>query len=147
MNISDAAREAVYPICDTCNVSTYKNRDAIEGAVQTAIDSATAELRRELEEATRKREHTQQWYAQRWDRLKQWAKNEIPEELSEQFFNIVANGTKDVWEAPPDHVLQFNLLLHERDSLKREVEELRGKLRRAEATIDELNQNWIDENI
>jgi hypothetical protein len=42
---------------------------------------------------------------------------------------------------------QRDKLEAERDTLKREAEELRGKLRRAEATIDELNQNWIDENI
>lgn len=89
---------------------------------------ATAELRRGLEEATRKREHTQQWYAQRWDRLKQWARKEIPDEFSNQFFSILANGAKDVMEQPSTYDQQFNLLAAERDKLKRELEEVRKML-------------------
>ncbi|HUU21497.1 MAG TPA: hypothetical protein VM389_03090 [Phycisphaerae bacterium] len=43
---------------------------------------------------------TQEWYAVRHERLAQWAREDLPDELRTQFFNIYANGTREPAEAP-----------------------------------------------
>lgn len=86
---------------------------------EQAATSAALELAQgEREEAMRQRESTRQWYAERWEPLKQWARADLPDELRDQFFNIIANATKTVMDRPPTLTIQLNLMRHERDAAK-----------------------------
>lgn len=62
--------------------------------------------------------------AQREVRLWHWAHEELNEEQKNRYFNIVANGTADVYEVPT-YAQQYNSLKHEAERLKKEVAKLR----------------------
>jgi hypothetical protein len=91
-------------------------------AVKAVVFPVLAErdtLAYQLAQAQQSHEHTKQWYGSRFERLKMWARHEIPEQLREQFFAIfaiLANGTKDVMEPPPSIQIQLNLTKHQPDS-------------------------------
>lgn len=92
----------------------------------SSLRASLADAVRERDEAREKREHTQQWYAQRWERLKDWARHEIPDELREQFFSIVANGQAAIGEEPPSIAIQLNLMRHERDAALAQLAEAKS---------------------
>lgn len=77
-------------------------------------------LAQDLQRATAARARTQQWYAVRWERLKEWARSEIPEDLSHEFFSIVANGTKNVSEEPT-YAQQLNLAVFRAEEMGKHV--------------------------
>ncbi len=88
-----------------------------------AIDTALSEQAKTIAGLTESKAFIVQWYAQRWERLKDWARKEIPADLTEQFFSIVANGTKDPCE-PPTYGQQMNILRHENKEQAATIETL-----------------------
>jgi hypothetical protein len=42
-----------------------------------------------------RRKHTQDWYAEHYGKLEDWARKILPEPWRTQFFNCIANGTYD----------------------------------------------------
>lgn len=102
------------------------------GMAQARIDQLLAEL----EQAQESRQHTQEWYSQRWERLKEWARREIPEQLREEFFSIIANGTKNATESPT-YGQQMQLL-------KNKAELLQSRLATAEAALEKYRSCLTD---
>jgi hypothetical protein len=58
-------------------------------------DSAT----KEVERLQKRLQHTKHFYESRMERLAQFAREELAEDLQKRFFNIYANGTAD-WREP-----------------------------------------------
>jgi len=65
---------------------------------------------------------TQEWFATRFERLKDLART-LPEPKQTEFFSILANGKGDPTE-PPSYALQMTLLRHDLDRLAGEIEKL-----------------------
>lgn len=91
-------------------------------AVQASIDSATAELRRELEEVRRERDGLRQIDVPTW--VLELSTEEIP---AHQILPLRARMSQAVFLPWVSSLLRT--VANERDALKREVEELRGLLR------------------
>lgn len=72
-------------------------------------------------------ESTQEWYASRHERLAQWAREDLPDDLREQFFNIYANGTKMVSE-PPTHMQILMKTKYQAERAEKELAELREQV-------------------
>lgn len=75
-----------------------------------------------------KLEHTEEWYAVRMKLLEDWFREhgkKLP--IATAFWNIVANGTKDVF-APPTYQQQLNRAKHELELSEKTVEETRQQL-------------------
>jgi len=89
-----------------------------------------ANLRAELAEANRRREHTEQWYAVRCERLWHWAHED--EEHRGEYFSIIANGTTSGFE-PPSYAQQLNMA-------KYRAEKAEAELAAAKAEIIRLNE-------
>lgn len=104
------------------------------GSRIAALEQKCAELERERDAEKDRAQHTQEWYATRWRRLKEWARKDIPDNLSNQFFSIIANGTKDPFE-PPTYAQQMNVLKHH---LERAVRKLSTSRKQAQ----ELQAVW-----
>ena len=75
-------------------------------------------------------ESTQEWYAVRHERLAQWAREDLPEPLRTQFFNIYANGTKTFNEPPMLMQLQMRTK-HQAERLEKELAALREQVERS----------------
>lgn len=75
---------------------------------------------------------SQEWYSVRWQRMKEWARTESPKEFSDQFFNILANETRDVHE-PPTYTRQLVGLKHRINELESANADLQRQV--AELTI------------
>lgn len=90
-----------------------------------AFDELTAACIREVAELERRLEHTRQWTAARWERLSQWAREELPEPLKVRFFNILANGTADHMESPT-LTQQYNVMKHRAEKAESELVRLRA---------------------
>lgn len=85
-------------------------RDEVE-LKQTCISG----MREQADKIATELDSTQQWYAVRFERLKDLART-LPEPVQYEFFSILANGTANATE-PPSYSLQMNALRHERDRL------------------------------
>lgn len=72
-------------------------------------------MREQADKMATELDSTQQWYAVRFERLKDLART-LTEPVQHEFFSILANGTADAAE-PPSYSLQMNVLRHERDRL------------------------------
>jgi hypothetical protein len=66
-----------------------------------------------------------EFYGQRYKVLFDWAHRELNDDQKTQYFNIVANGTPSVYEAP-EYAQQFNLMKHRAEAAEAEVERLRA---------------------
>lgn len=101
-----------------------------DSAIAASAESARkyAESVARIAELKRRIEHSDYFYATRFERLSDWARSLAPE-LSRMFFDIVANGTA-VPHEPPTYAQQMNMLRHERDALAARVAELEGALHR-----------------
>jgi hypothetical protein len=89
-----------------------------------------ADLLRELvnrqQSGHEKVEFVQQWYAERWERLRDLIHDNALH-IEDEACCIMANGTANVNE-PPTYAQQMNLLRLERDRLKKEVSELKERM-------------------
>lgn len=72
-------------------------------------------------------ERTQQWYGVRHERLAQWAREDLPEDLRTQFFNIYANGKKDAYE-PPTHTQMFQQMKYRAEKAEKELATIRKRI-------------------
>lgn len=82
-----------------------------KGQIQEA-DDIIAALLAENERLTARVQHTQQWYAERWQWMQHWFRTtgkDLP--IANQFWSIIANGTPDV-NTPPTYQQQLNIALH-----------------------------------
>lgn len=84
------------------------------------LEARVLDLDNDIERAKAARARTQQWYAVRWKRLQEWARAEIPDNLSQEFFSIVANGTKNVHEEPT-YAQELNLATFRADEMRKQV--------------------------
>jgi hypothetical protein len=64
------------------------------------LEAVLAERTKERDAAEAARKRTQMWYATRYERMHQWMRENASDEAQHEYFSIVANGTKDVSEAP-----------------------------------------------
>lgn len=96
-----------------------------------------ARLKAELADARESKERSRQWYAERWEPLKQWARKDLPPELCDQFFCIIANAIKTpCGDKPPTLTVQLNLMRHDRDALRERCAKLETALRECVAMIE-----------
>lgn len=109
---------------------------------------------------------TDEWYANRFERLRVWANTSLTESLRHQYFNIVANGTAEAHE-PPTYARLLNVKQHAIDRMSHHIAALHQLLgirpsteprpeveRRAEQalkdlvdggrTLAERNREWFD---
>lgn len=124
-----------------CGYQKGQGYPGIVEAVRQALSRAEEARRRAEEERdreTERREHTTQYYAERWEPLKEWARTDLPEDLKDQFFNIIANTKKAIGEQPPALTIQLNLMRHERNAAT-------AALAKANAEIERL-RNIIQNN-
>jgi hypothetical protein len=56
-------------------------------------------VEKELKDTQKKFKHSEEWYAVRFARLRDFA-NTLPEDKKREYFSIVANGTGDPYEIP-----------------------------------------------
>lgn len=88
----------------------------------------------ELEQAIESKAHTQQYYAERFEPLKEWARN-LPPDLRNQFFSLIANASTSVHDGPPELTVQLNLMRHRAEKAEAEFEQARAQLAEAEAKL------------
>jgi len=74
-------------------------------------------------------ERTREWYGVRHERLAQWAREDLPEDLKTQFFNIYANGQKSAYEPPTLMQLQMRTK-YQAERAEKELAELREQVNR-----------------
>jgi hypothetical protein len=79
-------------------------------------------------------EHCQQWYAERWQELQRWAREDIPHPIRNEFFSIIANGTKGP-NAPPNYARQLNVMRHRAERAEAQRNEL---IKLSRAVLDGL---------
>lgn len=91
-----------------------------------------ARLTTDLDDAKEILAYRDERSAQRWQRLWQWAHEELSEPLKTRYFCIVANGTADVMESPT-YAQQFNQMKHRAESAEAEVARLSVALDDAQA--------------
>jgi len=65
--------------------------------------------------------HTEYWYAVRNARLDDWARNEIPDDLRKQYFDIAANGS--LANEPPTYAQQFNQMKWRAESAEEKLKQ------------------------
>lgn len=87
-----------------------------------------------IENVARSQQFTRDWYATRWGRLQEWARADLPEPWKTEFFNIIANGRRDV----NDPVSYTGLLNRERF----EKERLAKCLGEANANHEKFERLW-----
>ncbi len=61
-------------------------------AAAPAFLAENAELKEEIDRGSRRRKHTQEWYAEHYGKLHDWARKVLPEPFRNQFFSCIANG-------------------------------------------------------
>lgn len=143
---ADTSAEQEWGQCRACG-GTNGHWEGCKGEAALEIElaslrAALAQSEQRRDEAIEAKKFTQQWYAVRWERLKDWARNEIPADLREQFFCIVANATKSVLE-PPTYGLQLNMMRHRAELAEERAaqsEQEQEKLRRKAAHWDEITE-------
>lgn len=114
---------------------------------EQALAQRVEELERKLREvedqrdkAIERRDSTHAWYAVRNERLHDWARKEIPDELSKQYFSIAANGTRNVAE-PPTYGQILNTVKYRAEKAEQEKAKLVALLQRA---LDErIDDEWL----
>lgn len=84
-------------------------------------------------------EHTRAWYAVRHERLAEWARADLPEELRRQFFNIYANGTKEAHE-PPTHAQMLQQAKWRAGQATERREAAEKELARIHALLKEMDE-------
>lgn len=101
------------------------------------------QLTAERDAAVESKAFTQQWYAQRFEPLKAWARTELSEVQKDEFFSIIANSQKITGDAPPELAVQLNLMRHERDAAQQMVAEMRQALELSSAIISECDPETV----
>jgi hypothetical protein len=77
-----------------------------------------------LSRIARKLEHCHEWYAVRWERLRQLIHDDA-RHIEGEACAVMANGTTTP-DDPPTYAQQMNALIHERDYLKADVTRLQA---------------------
>jgi hypothetical protein len=107
--------------------ATVKNRDDWRARAErecselAASEREVAELRAELAKSKRRREHTEQWYAERCERLWHWA--HADKEHRGECFSIIANGVANPFEIPT-YAQLLNTAKHEAEANAARAEQL-----------------------
>jgi hypothetical protein len=81
------------------------------------------ELLDEIEKLKRSCKFTQEWYAQRWETLKDWARDHGHTEV----FSILANGIPTPQD-PPTYAQQMNILKHGLKAAEAKIATVRKKI-------------------
>jgi len=76
-----------------------------------AWQAATAADEADVEKTKAQRDHTRQWYGTRFETLWHWAHKRLPEDLRNEYFNIVANDTPTPQD-PPTYAQQLNMAIY-----------------------------------
>jgi hypothetical protein len=92
------------------------------------------DLRQRAEAAEKERDHVRQWYAQRWERLKDLAKEHG---IWDKAACIMANGTADSME-PPTYAQQLNEAKYRAEAAEAENAKLREERDRLRAALQNL---------
>ena len=118
------------PSCGHEGASARSDRlEAALAAERARADKAEAALAEE--EAHRV--HAEEWYAVRFEVLKDWARKNDHNEV----FNILANGVPNITD-PPTYAQQMNILKHKLDAAEAALAESRREVERLWACIAAL---------
>ncbi len=93
-------------------------------AIPVNVQARIAALLAENERLSTRVQHTQQWYAERWQWMQHWFRTtgkDLP--IANQFWSIIANGTPDV-NTPPTYQQQLNIALHRAEAAEARLREL-----------------------
>lgn len=80
------------------------------------------ELLDKIKELEKSRQSTQEWYAQRWETLKDWARDHGHTEV----FSILANGISTPQD-PPTYAQQMNTLKHKLEAAEKWIKRACGE--------------------
>lgn len=117
--------------CDECHKAScgeLGDAQAVIERLNATIRTLTADVtaaRAERDEAIASRDHTQQWWAVREARLRDLAKEKG---IWPEFAAVIANGTAHHFD-PPLYAQQMNVLRHERDAARVEIDRLHKALK------------------
>jgi len=125
------------------HASEVETLEAIINEIYTACGAGTTTPRKgnwngaqpvieRLEELQASIEHTHQWYATRWEKLRALIEEHGSEALIGQAHCVMANGVRDTMD-PPTYAQILNSTIHRLDALVRENRQLRARLVSAEA--------------
>lgn len=112
-------------------------------AAQVPLLKRIEELKEERDLAIERRDWTQQWYAQRHQRMDDWMRKEAPEGAKNQYFSIAANGTKDPFE-PPTYAQQFNVMKWRAEKAEARIAELESAQPKAEKVERLVSDQELD---
>lgn len=110
--------------------------DRWRSAWQDLMERCDAEAK---ERARSSIEFTRAWYAVRHERLAEWARADLPEELRRQFFNIYANGTKEASE-PSSYAAMLQQSKWRAEQAIERAEAAESELDRIHALLREMDE-------
>src|SRR5688572_17113442 len=87
-----------------------------------ALQRRLAEYASEVQRLSDSLIHARQWWAVRFERMNDFAREELPEPLKERYFSIAANGVPSPAD-PPTYAVQMNELRHEIERLREQGRE------------------------
>jgi hypothetical protein len=110
-----------------------------ERAPPNPKDLAIEQLTRERDALKRELESSRDWYATRFERLREWVDAlSIPEETRNEYFNIVANGTA-AFQENPTHAQLLSLAKHRAERAETDRDRYLAWSENAEHHIKTLN--------
>lgn len=99
----------------------HRAEEAEDVADRLALVAQRDALLAENERLAARVQHTQQWYAERWQWMQHWFRTtgkDLP--IADQFWSVLANGTPDV-NTPPTYQQQLNTALHRAEAAEAEL--------------------------
>lgn len=106
-------------------------------AILRHLTDLSRDYSQKIQELEERLNNSNAWWATRSQRLQDWARAELTDELQERFFAIVANGTASPFENPT-YAQQMNMLRAERDALRADKERWIESGKAARSALDKL---------